>query len=132
MFTFICIFQAKGDEQLWCPRVQRKVIYAIVDEWLVLNSNKTTVKKLLSALGLPDWMNVKLRVETLLLENVNYSYEKSGEETSRKGREAWSPSSWYRGILVILVPQVNTKGWLKQKLYIPQFLTIYNLYKHLK
>jgi hypothetical protein len=47
-------------------------MYALVDEWLKLNSNKTTVKNLMSALSLPDWLDVKLRVETLLLENVNY------------------------------------------------------------
>ena len=48
-------------------------MYAIVEEWLKLNSNKTTVNKLLSALSLPGWLDVKLMVETLLLENVNYS-----------------------------------------------------------
>ena len=48
-------------------------MYDIVEEWLKLNSNKTTVKKLLSALSLPDWLDVKLRVESLLLENVKHS-----------------------------------------------------------
>jgi hypothetical protein len=48
-------------------------MYAIVEEWLKLKSNKTTVKKLLSALSHPGWLDVKLRVETLLIENVNYS-----------------------------------------------------------
>jgi hypothetical protein len=48
-------------------------MFAIVEEWLKLNSNQTTVKKLLSALSHPGWLDVKLRVETLLLENVNYS-----------------------------------------------------------
>ena len=57
-------------------------MYAIVEEWLKLNSNKTTVKKLLSALSLPGWLDIKLRVETLLLENVNYSLEKSSQEAS--------------------------------------------------
>ena len=72
-FDIITCFQAKGDEQLWCQRARRKVMYAIVEEWLKLNSNKTTVKKLLSALSHPGWLDVKLRVETLLLENVNHS-----------------------------------------------------------
>ena len=45
-FDIITFFQAKGNEQLWCERARRKVMYAIVEEWLKLNSNKTTVKKL--------------------------------------------------------------------------------------
>ena len=48
-------------------------MYAIVEEWLKLNSNKTTVKKLVSALSFPGWLDVKLRVETLLLENADHS-----------------------------------------------------------
>ena len=73
VLTFEFIFQAKGDEQLWSARARRKVMYAIVEEWLKLNSNKTTVTNLLSALSLPDWLDVKLRVETLLLGNIDYT-----------------------------------------------------------
>jgi hypothetical protein len=47
-------------------------MYNIIEEGLVLNSTKQkTVKTLLSALSLPDGMDVKLSVETLLLENVH-------------------------------------------------------------
>ena len=46
------------------------MILAIISEWLK-GSKKTTVKKLLSALNGPGWFDVKLRVEKLLLVNVN-------------------------------------------------------------
>ena len=68
--TIIYIVQAKGDEQMWCASARRKVMYAIMEEWLKTNSNKSTVKKLLSALSGPGWLDVKLRVETLLMENI--------------------------------------------------------------
>ena len=45
------------------------MLYAILNEWVKVNSKKTTVKKLMSALGLPGWFDVKLRVEKLLEEN---------------------------------------------------------------
>ena len=63
-------FQAQNDDNLWCERARRKVILAIISEWLK-GSKKTTVKKLLSALNGPGWFDVKLRVEKLLLVNVN-------------------------------------------------------------
>ena len=62
--------QAQNDDNLWCERARRKVILAIISEWLK-GSKKTTVKKLLSALNGPGWFDVKLRVEKLLLVNVN-------------------------------------------------------------
>ena len=46
------------------------MILSIISEWLKGNSQKTTVKKLLSALNGPGWFDVKLRVEKLLLVNV--------------------------------------------------------------
>ena len=69
------LLQAKGDGQLWSPSARRKVMYGIMEEWLKTNPNKTTVKKLLSALSLPGWLDVKLRVEALLLENIAYYLE---------------------------------------------------------
>ena len=62
-------FQAQNDD-MWSERSRRKVILAIISEWLK-GSKKTTVKKLLSALNGPGWFDVKLRVEKLLLVNVN-------------------------------------------------------------
>ena len=64
-------FQAQNDDNLWSERARRKVILAIISEWLKGNSKKTTVKKLLSALNGPGWFDVKLRVEKLLLVNVS-------------------------------------------------------------
>ena len=65
------VFQAKNDDNLWSERARRKVISAIISEWLKGNSKKTTVKKLMSALNGPGWFDVKLRVEKLLLVNVS-------------------------------------------------------------
>jgi len=62
---------AQNDDNLWSERARRKVILAIISEWLKGNSKKTTVKKLLSALNGPGWFDVKLRVEKLLLVNVS-------------------------------------------------------------
>ena len=56
---------------MWAERARRKVILAIISEWLKGNSKKTTVKKLMSALNGPGWFDVKLRVEKLLLVNVS-------------------------------------------------------------
>ena len=41
----------------------------ILEEWVKMNSKKTTVKKLMTALSLPGLFDVKLRVEKLLLQN---------------------------------------------------------------
>lgn len=69
--TTFCLFQAQNDDNLWSERSRRKVILAIIHEWLKGNYKKTTVKRLLSALSGPGWFDVKLRVEKLLLVNVN-------------------------------------------------------------
>ena len=61
--------QAKSDTQLWSERARRKVLHAILCEWVKVNSKKTTVKKLKSALSFPDWFDVKLRIEKMLEEN---------------------------------------------------------------
>ena len=66
----IVYFKAQNDDNLWSERARRKVILAIISEWLKGNSKKTTVKKLLSALSGPGWLDVKLRVEKLMLLNV--------------------------------------------------------------
>ena len=61
--------QAKNDTQLWSERARRKVLHAILSEWVKVNSKTTTVKKLMSALSFPDWFDVKLRIEKMLEEN---------------------------------------------------------------
>eukprot|EP00092_Neocalanus_flemingeri_P057509 GFUD01068355.1.p1 GENE.GFUD01068355.1~~GFUD01068355.1.p1 ORF type:complete len:158 (-),score=44.54 GFUD01068355.1:32-505(-) len=57
------------NEKLWSERARRKVLYSILDEWVKVSTKKTTVKNLLSALSLPGWFDVKLRVEKLLEKN---------------------------------------------------------------
>ena len=65
------LLQAENDDNSWSERARRIVISAIISEWLKGNSKKTTVKKLMSELNGPDWFDVKLRVENLLLVNVS-------------------------------------------------------------
>ena len=45
------------------------MLHAILSEWVKVNSKKTTVKNLMSALSFPDWFDVKLRIEKMLEEN---------------------------------------------------------------
>ena len=61
--------QAKNDTQLWSERARRKVLYAILSEWVKVNSKTTTVKKLMYALSFPGWFDVKLKIDKFLEEN---------------------------------------------------------------
>ena len=61
--------QAKDNDHLWSPKARKKLLVAILEEWVNKNSKKTTVKKLMKALSLPGFFDVKLRVELLLLKN---------------------------------------------------------------
>jgi len=60
---------AKNEEELWCERSRRRVLRSIMTEWTKLSSKSGTVKNLISALSLPGWFDVKLRVLKLLEEN---------------------------------------------------------------
>ena len=63
------LFQAKDNDHLWSRKARRKLLLHILKEWVKANSKKTTVKKLMTALSLPGFFDVKLRVEKLLLKN---------------------------------------------------------------
>ena len=63
------LLQAKNEEELWCERSRRRVLRSIMTEWTKLSSKSGTVKNLISALSLPGWFDVKLRVLKLLEEN---------------------------------------------------------------
>merc|ERR1711892_239448 len=60
---------AKNFDNLWCAPARRKVLYKILEEWEKENSKKTTVQKLMGALSVPGFMDVRLRVEDLLKRN---------------------------------------------------------------
>ena len=62
--------QAKSDAQLWSARARRKVLQAILNEWVKVSSKKTRVKNMIPALSFPGWFDVKLKVEKMLEENV--------------------------------------------------------------
>ena len=62
-------FKAKNYDNLWSAPARRKVLYKILEEWEKENSKKTTVQKLMGALSVPGFMDVKLRVEDLLKRN---------------------------------------------------------------
>eukprot|EP00090_Calanus_glacialis_P004985 TRINITY_DN13802_c0_g1_i1.p1 TRINITY_DN13802_c0_g1~~TRINITY_DN13802_c0_g1_i1.p1 ORF type:complete len:132 (-),score=35.11 TRINITY_DN13802_c0_g1_i1:136-531(-) len=61
--------EAKDNDHLWSRKARRKLLLHILKEWVKVNSKKTTVKKLMTALSLPEFFDVKLRVEKLLLKN---------------------------------------------------------------
>ena len=65
----ILSFKAKNYDNLWSAPARRKVLYKILEEWEKENSKKTTVQKLMGALSVPGFMDVKLRVEDLLKRN---------------------------------------------------------------
>ena len=46
----------------------------IMEEWVKVNNKEPTVQRLLSALSVPGFMDVKLRVEKLLEKNLNERY----------------------------------------------------------
>merc|ERR1711892_1530309 len=60
---------AKNFDNLWSAPARRKVLYKILEEWEKENSKKTTVQKLMGALSVPGFMDVRLRVEDLLKRN---------------------------------------------------------------
>jgi len=61
--------KAKNYDNLWSAPARRKVLYKILEEWEKENSKKTTVQKLMGALSVPGFMDVRLRVEDLLKRN---------------------------------------------------------------
>jgi hypothetical protein len=74
-YFFIFGVQAKSFEQLWTVSARRAVLNKIMEEWVKVNNNKEpTVQRLLSALSVPGFMDVKLRVEKLLEKNLNERY----------------------------------------------------------
>ena len=50
-------------------KARRKILRAILNQWLGGNTSATTVRKLISALNGPGWFDVKMRVKNLLVEN---------------------------------------------------------------
>eukprot|EP00092_Neocalanus_flemingeri_P108273 GFUD01139035.1.p2 GENE.GFUD01139035.1~~GFUD01139035.1.p2 ORF type:complete len:132 (-),score=37.41 GFUD01139035.1:29-424(-) len=60
--------EAKSNEHLWSRKARRKMLLCILEEWVKVNTKKTTVKTLMTALSLPGFFDVKLRVEKLLLK----------------------------------------------------------------
>ena len=63
------VFQAKSNDHLWSRKARQKLLLCIMDEWSKISTKKTTVKTLMTALSQPGFLDVKLRVEKLLLKN---------------------------------------------------------------
>ena len=63
--------QAKSNERLWKASARRAVLNKILDEWVAGKKKEPTVRRLLKALSVPEFMDVKLRVETLLRRNYD-------------------------------------------------------------
>ena len=63
--------QAKSFDKLWTAKARRAVLKKIMDEWVDAQNKERTVGKLLSALSVPGFMDVKFRVEKLLEKNFS-------------------------------------------------------------
>ena len=62
--------KAKSFDKLWGERARRVLLKKIMDEWVTADNKEQTVNKLLSALSVPGFMDVKIRVEKLLEKNT--------------------------------------------------------------
>ena len=62
--------QAKSFDKLWGERARRVLLKKIMEEWVTADNKEQTVNKLLSALSVPGFMDVKIRVEKLLEKNT--------------------------------------------------------------
>ena len=62
--------QAKSFDKLWGERARRVLLRKIMEEWVTADNKEQTVNKLLSALSVPGFMDVKIRVEKLLEKNT--------------------------------------------------------------
>ena len=54
---------------MWAEKARRAVLKKIMDEWVTKPNREPTVEKLMSALTVPGFMDVKFRVEKLLEKN---------------------------------------------------------------
>jgi len=61
---------AKSYDKLWAEKARRAVLKQIMDEWQSKQNREPTVQKLLSALSVPGFMDVKFRVIKLLEKNL--------------------------------------------------------------
>ena len=64
------IFQAKNFDNLWAVQARRALLFRILDKWVKKNSKEAIVEKLVIALSVSGFMDVKLRVEKLLEMNL--------------------------------------------------------------
>ena len=62
--------QAKSFDKLWAERARRVLLKKIMEEWVTADTKEQTVNRLLSALSVPGFMDVKIRVEKLLEKNA--------------------------------------------------------------
>ena len=69
------ILQAKSNDHLWSRKARQKLLLCIMDEWSKISTKKTTVKTLMTALSQPGFLDVKLRVEKLLLKNCPAAWD---------------------------------------------------------
>ena len=54
---------------MWTVGARRAVLNKIMEEWVAVQKKEPTVRRLMRALSVPEFMDVKLRVETLLERN---------------------------------------------------------------
>ena len=54
---------------MWGERARRVLLRKIMEEWVTADNKEHTVHRLLSALSVPGFMDVRIRVEKLLEKN---------------------------------------------------------------
>merc|ERR1711879_314351 len=61
---------AKSFDKLWGERARRVLLRKIMEEWVTADNKEQTVHRPLSALSVPGFMDVRIRVEKLLEKNT--------------------------------------------------------------
>ena len=60
------VFQAKNFTNLWSMTARRAMVTRILDKWVKEYQEEAVVEKLVTALGVSGFMDVRLRVKKIL------------------------------------------------------------------
>ena len=60
------IIEAKTDK-MWTALARREVVESLLDSWLRFSEEEATLEVLLTALSAPDFKDIKMRIESLVL-----------------------------------------------------------------
>ena len=66
----LAILQSKNFDNHWSESARRALLFLFLDKWVKKNSEEAVVEKLVTALSVSGFLDVKLRVEKLLEMNL--------------------------------------------------------------